>query len=117
MSILGAIAVIKQWAYVERMGSEILIFAGLSGLLTVGATLALCHVFGERRSAALLGGLLVPVLLSLWCLFDFLYYGLDVDGPPPGMLLIGGLIMVPLVTVCSILVSIVTARIYKKRCT
>ena len=96
------------------MISEILTFAGIASLLTVAATAGLLHVCRSNRSAAWMGGLFVPVLGTVLGFYD-VFLNLEVDSPPPGMLLIGGLMVLVVLTPVTLIISFATARAYSAR--
>lgn len=89
---------------------QIVIAAGLALLLTAAATLTLVRLSWSSRPATLLGGLLVPTMIFLWSFYD-VFFNLEVGDPPPGMLLIGGLVLLAVLTPCTLFVSFLTARI------
>ena len=87
-------------------------------LATVFFTATLTRFLESNTAIVVGGGLLVPALLAVWGFYD-LAFNLEVDSPPPGMLLIGGAIMLAITVPFTLLASLLTVwygrRCYKRR--
>lgn len=86
-------------------------------LLSIGITAAITAVltrfFGSTFAAALVGGLTLPVLLICEGVYDL--SNLEVDSPPPGMLLLGGLTILFAATPFTLLTSFRVVRWQRRR--
>ena len=82
-------------------------------LVTPLATAAIYRFSKSLKSAMLLGGISVPTLLFMSLVYDL--STLEVDSPPPGMIIIGGLIGLAIVTSITMIVSFLTSRALHKK--
>lgn len=69
-------------------------------LLTALITVALSRVLSSRKSVALTGGLALPSIAVIYAIYDL--GNMAVDDPPPGMLLVGSLMIIGLLVVITV---------------
>ena len=87
-------------------------FLPVSAVLALMATAALAYLLGRRLAgrlpATLVAGLSLPALISILGLYYASTEG--VDGPPPGMILLGSLAVAAIATPVSLIVSGLAVR-------
>ncbi|WP_114226469.1 MULTISPECIES: hypothetical protein [Sphingomonas] len=72
-------------------------------ILNVTATLTLRRFLQSAFAITVFGGMLIPAMVGLLGLYEL--SDMQVDSPPPGALLIGGAIMIAILTPCTLLIS------------
>lgn len=87
-------------------------FLPVSTLVALLATAAFAYILGRRlkdaRAAVVIAGLALPVAVMIAA-----FYGVstdDVDGPPPGMILLGALAIAAIATPVTLIVSGLVVR-------
>ena len=76
--------------------------------LTAAITGALCWLGRSRGVATALGGLTLPALLCAYGIYDL--NNLEVDSPPPGMLIIGGMIALAGIGMITLTIGFLVSR-------
>ncbi|MBU6166569.1 MAG: hypothetical protein KGQ52_10625 [Alphaproteobacteria bacterium] len=91
-----------------------LVFVGIGAFLTAGATAALArHLTGKDALALAFGTLTMPAIIL--ALLAYWLATLEVDDAPPGMVILGNLAVIGVITPVALLASHLTIKFLGRR--
>lgn len=86
--------------------------AAVAVVATVGVTLLARFITKRARLSIVLGGLALPAFTLLGLLYWLLT--LEVDDPPPGIVIVGNLLIIGVISFITLLTSYLTVRLLSR---